>query len=654
MSLQAVQHEDAVARSLRAQLEEVHAAPQRAAQPNFYWQGHNDVAMTVNGDFKTEYVRQHEANAYNKDVIDEYSFFADRIDLDTNIAYGEGKYGKPAIQVHHKARHKHKGGAPAVMATDSSSFRIGEVRQEVEPAKISHPLQWVKHLWAEASVNALTGRNAATDHTIRFGMFDHSVGRGIAYGPLFGTNKKFLGVFNASSDFSPFGVRLSGDLVKDRLSYNLYFARLQEMSGSFQQVQERNKAHINAANPQNGKGKANDVLSASVKVNYGNHSLGDMTSDLYVVWNKASDQHVEMDRDSKVSLATGGWGLEYSKGNFEFGYEAAVNFGEQHVFAIDRNTMGLAVIEDVVTGLEADAPAAVTTETQVIAPVYSKVTVAGGTGVITSNGANNVKTEVEAYTGDVNSAVLTGTATIGGASRALANASDRFRKEYRNTFAGWMVVADMSYDWKKAGVKLHAGAGHASGDNNPHLQETNKTYHGFIGMHENYAGKRVKSVFMLNARKGFRPHIQRDDSGNTAVLIDNSFTDMTFVGAGFDWKLAKRNIDVNCNVLGFFKDKASLKYDSVADQSINENARKYLGTEANVNFTWNLLPGLDLAGQFAAFLPGSFYEDTKGTPLNTKFIAHVDKADTSGRTQAKPRTGTDTAYHLNLGLQYKF
>ena len=299
-------------------------------------------------------------------------------------------------------------------------------------------------------------------------------------------------------------------------------------------------------------------------------------------------------------------------------------------------------------GKEADADAVVPTDVQVTAPTYSHVTVNGSTGVM--NAA--VKALVDSHDSMSDIPAL-GTATAGGATVAVASAANRYRRDYKNTYRGWMVVADMTYNWRRANVKLHGAVGHASGDDSPYDSATNKRYHGFIGLNENWLVS-VKSILMLNARKAQRPHINRDGK----VLIDNSFTDISFVGAGLEWRLPKRNVDVGVNVLGFFKDHAGVKYvyNPVADTGAagTDKASKYLGTEANMTLSWCLLPGLGLAGEAALFLPGPYYDDVAGTPMSTKTIAALDASDKSGFVQRLPRLSTDTAYHLNIGMQYSF
>ena len=78
-----------------------------------------------------------------------------------------------------------------------------------------------------------------------------------------------------------------------------------------------------------------------------------------------------------------------------------------------------------------------------------------------------------------------------------------------------MAVVDSSYLFEDVDLKVAAAYGYASGDDNPHTVERDKNYKGFVGLHELYAGKRVPSVFVLDARKVKRPLTLVDVKGET-------------------------------------------------------------------------------------------------------------------------------------------
>lgn len=639
LSLQALnaQKDDAVVRSLHKKLDSTLPAASKASS-GFRFDAGNGSALTLGGEIKSEYVRQHNVTTMNSALPDEHGFHASRVEIDAGIDAG-------AVQVGSKMRYKYQAGRfDKAISSSPSQVKLNDIVVDLPSAGINHTLPWFKHLWMSVDLNAFFGRKADTNHTVKVGLFDYQLGRGITFGPFYGTQKSYLGVFNASNDFSPFGINLAGDLVKDCIGYDLYFARLEEKSADFKQTFNRSKSHIvgNRANSWTGVGKANDVFAATLKMNYGHTRLGDFKSDTYVMYNDASDQKVEMINDSKSQLLTYGTCFEYSNGNFELGGEVALNRGHEKLYNIDRNVITTTNAKDFPIGTD-DNGDVNSLKISGITPVYSHVKVSNGYGLMT----DEVISAVNNYDGNANDVTI-GTTTIG-AAMDVDNASNRFRPAYKNTYRGWTAVVDGAYLWKAVNAKLGFTVGHASGDVNPHNSETDKNYHGFVGLNENYdGGKRVKSVLMLNARKIQRP---MSTNSNDKALIDNSFTDITYVGGGISYKLAKHDCSLSANVLSYWKDKEANKYSGGV---LNEIARRHLGIEANLCFEWKVLKGLDIAGQLALFGPGNYYKDIKGFPLDGSIVTELDVADTSGAVQAVPGLGTNVAFHANVGMRYKF
>lgn len=643
ISLQALNanQNDAVVRSLQKKLDSTLPVATKAST-GMSFNAANGTTLTLGGEIKSEYVRQHNITTMNSALPDEYGFHANRVEIDAGLNAG-------AVTVGSKLRYKYQAGRfDKAISSATSTVKLNDVAVTLPSAGINHTLPWFKHLWMSVDLNEMFGRKADTNHTVKVGLFDHQIGRGISFGPFYGTQKEYLGVFNSSNDFSPWGVNLAGDLVKGRIGYDLYFARLEERSADFKQTFNRDKSHIvgNRANAWTGVGKANDIFAATLKMNYGNTRLGDFKSDTYVMYNDASDQKVEMINDSKSQLLTYGTCFEYKNGNFEFGGEVALNRGHEELYNIDRNVITTSNSSSFAVGVDGDTED-VTRQVAGITPVYSHVTVGGGIGVINTATA----AAVNSYDGNANS-VSIGTATIGATDHDIVNSATRFRPAYKNTYRGWMAVVDGAYLWKAANAKIGFTVGHASGDANPNgstANEIDKNYHGFIGLNENYdGGKRVKSVLMLNARKIQRP---MSTNANSKALIDNSFTDITYVGTGVSWKMAKRDCDLSANVLSFWKDKEANKYSGGV---VNEAARRHLGIEANICFEWHVLKGLDIAGQLALFGPGNYYKDIKGFPLDGSIVTALEVTDTSGYAQAAPTLGTNVAFHANVGMRYKF
>jgi hypothetical protein len=619
--------------------------------PSFVIQGDRDITMSVGGVLRNEYVRQYRAELMNKDVeFDKYAAHNGRIEVDSNIAYGTKRYGRPVIELGNRMRQKYQAGRfDKAVGLSAASVKENDVLIDAPSRGVNAPVQWAKHLWAKVDLNAVFNRTCPNTHSLKVGLFDFSLGKGIAYGPIYGTQKSYMGVFTATNDFAPYGINLNGNITKNWM-YDLYFARFEEKSADFKQTSARTKAHVvgNRASGAAGAEKSNDIFAARSTMVHDFKSAGELKSELYVMHNKADDQRVEMNNDSYSRLTTVGFGIDYKKGNFELSSEVALNTGHEQMLAVDRNQIKFASHH-----LDTDYN---------MMRTYSHVSLVETEADLALDGKKapvTVETQalVNAYDGNTNDISLgVDTATVAGNTYTLKNAADRFRPAYRNDYRGWMLVGDMAYDWKAANMKVAASFGHASGDNNPHESEVDKKYHGFLGLNENYAGGRVTSVLVLNARK-----VQRaltSDAGKK-VTIDNSFTDMTFAGTGLTWNVAKKDLQIKVNALAFWKDKPAYAYvyNPVADTGAfdtGKNARSHLGTEANLQFEWKLLPGLQLAADFAVFFPGGHYEDRKGLPMDGSIVESMDSYDPTGIGQTTPRLGTDPILHMNIGMQYKF
>ncbi|MDQ5890338.1 MAG: hypothetical protein QG604_212 [Candidatus Dependentiae bacterium] len=677
---------DTVASALHAELDRIDAecakvtatatpvvGVSKSSGPAFVIKGARDLELIIEGAAKTEYVRTwNTATLNNAGAIDRAAAYNGNVELGTSVVYGKEKYGKAALKLFSRLRSQYQAGRfDKVLVTNPSTVKIVNAVLPVPGASLNATVPWLKHAGAELYLNSLFDHQIDTDHMLKIGLFEYELGRGIAYGSGYGTQKDYLGVYSGSQNFAPFGILFSGDMIKDRLAYEFYFARMEEKSADYKQTSAFTKTHIvgHRHDGRAGAENANDVFTGTLKTHYESERLGDLKSSIFIMYNSAIDQKIEMANDCQSKLITVGTNLEYEKGNFEIGLEIARNLGFEYVYNVDRNAVTL------ITGFPA--------EKHNVVAAYSKVTMNSAAYDELRDGAkapvvSEFKTVVDGYDGNENLAVLNTTdlsstslpvydvsgdagdpvlLPSGAADYILKNSADRFRPAYKNTYAGWMGVLDASYNWKPANMKISVAAGYASGDSNPHARssEYDKEYHGFVGINENYAGKRVKSVLALDARKLQTPLTA--EAGD-AQLFDNSFTDLAFVGAGVVWRLAKRDLECSANTLAFFKDKRSYTYvyNSVADTGGfgTAYARRFLGVELNSTFDWKLLPGLSLVGKAAIFLPGSFYTDVRGLPVDGSVIAISDETDDTGVTQSVGRLGTDPQVALNIALQYKF
>ncbi|MCK4265559.1 hypothetical protein KAW80_04345 [Candidatus Babeliales bacterium] len=605
-----------------------------------------DLELTLGGDAKFESFFAKNIVLLNNTLPDEYGFFKQTMDLSADLVYGEKEFGHKAVELFVDLRQKYLWGNTGNFgATTSESIRIDGTDLTVgsHSHKSLRPNIWLRDAWMQLSLNAVFGaKEDKTLHFLKIGFFPFWIGRGISLGPVYGLSKEFLGIYTGyQNDQSAPGINLNGELVKDHVAYDLYYSKLEEKSNNLRETFNHDKYnHVGKhLTPWRGVAKDNDLFALRLKIKplKKEDKFGVLEFEPYLMYNEASDRTIEFNADAKSELGTGGLGVEYKNGNFEWGTEFAHNFGNETLYHIDRNIIN--AVRD--------------TDGSVVEK-YTKVksvSAAGSSVAVT----NEIKIIVEANKSNItNGAFIDQTA--GGVN--LYNASDRYRPSYKNSYAGWMFVTDLAYNAEPVDMKFALAYGFASGDENPHGtgKEYSKNYHGFVGLQELYAGQRVPSVLVLDARKIKRPLTVLPDFDREAG-DDGSFTDMHYLGFGAKWFPIERNekkFYVQSNALLFWKDKGAFAYDQANETTSALRASNFLGTEWNIRFKYLVLKDLYAFGDFAIFFPGSYYSDIKGTPLRGDVYNKLDEADKSGIDTSSYRIGTDSAYMLNLGLTYKF
>ena len=640
-----------------------------------------DTTLTLDGKFNNEYFFYKNAVMLNSNIPDEYGYFRSTMDSGLNVAYGEKKYGHKAFELGAKTRFKTIWGMIGYTgSTEKSSVALADSIVGSHSHKSNKSLLWVKEAWVSASLNAIMGRTCDKQQFLKAGMFSFKLGRGIALGGCYGYIKDFLAMYNRATDYSPFGLLLTGELIKNKLSYDLYFGKFEEKSAklgdTFNHVKEN---HMGRKAAWAGAAKDSDVVAARLKITpiENTAQYGVLEIEPYAMYNEASDQKVELLADSKSSLGTAGLNLEYQKKNFEIGGEVAFNFGEEKLYAVDRNQ-----IKVVNTKFKGDA-------NEALREVYSHVfyaedddlNTAGKQVIYNSTNRDIVKNSCNTCNGTKKyndncvlqwdkKELLGNTAATGS---GLMNASNRFRPAYKNKYRGWMAVIDAAYHIEKANLKAAVSYGYASGDKNPHVEEKNKNYDGFVGLNECYSGKRVPSLFILDARKVKRPLTLKAGSVSS-ISTDDTFSDLHFVGLGFTWKpevFKNKKFVMTPNMLFFWKAHTSPAYckpeatgctiqcngktvtlkEGVAT---NKNAGKFLGTEFNVSESIEVLKDLTVTSDFAVFVPGTYYDDIQGAPMAGVDFQKLEEADLQGIPSAQYRLANDPAFFIRVGAEYKF
>ncbi len=619
-----------------------------------------DCNLTMGGKARIEQFFQPNINMLNKSIPDEAEYFKETVDLTFDVAYGKQKYGHTAAEFFLDLRHKGIWGK-ATSYADKDSSPVGPASVSLSESVFgahSHvsgkPLIWYKDAWLMFTWNAVFDCENEKLHSLKLGWFPFELGRGIALGSAYGVNKEGFGLYSYQEDKGAPGILAHGELIKDALSYDLYFSRFEErckgMGDSISMVKKHWVDRAKSGAIWRGVGKQDDVYAARMQWKpYNKHeSVGTMQVEPYIFYNDASDQGVDIAPDAHTKWGSYGLMFEHAVNGFEYGAEVAFNYGTEYLHNIDRNQTE--IVRDA-NGFLVERYTNIFTDNQgkVPALITGSLKPAPGTGSM--GAAHNYRiaqntTQAAAQIGT--------TAFHDGPSKGKS----RFRPAYKNSLHGWMGVADVAYTFKDLDLKFALSYGYVSGDGDPHREEKSKRYNGFIGLHEWYSGSRVYSMMLLDDASILRPtSLEVAGESKPTGASDYSFADLQLVGIGATWKPKgfAREFSINPNVLGYWKTNRSYGYDAVAKTATQDHARMYLGTEFNVATKCSLMKDLTFFGNAGVFNPGGFYADIKGIPLSSDKFKRIEEDPRNAITDASEfRISTDLAYHLNCGVEFKF
>lgn len=519
---------------------------------------------------------------------------------------------------------------------------------------IPRHILWIRELWIQFSINDLFNLPFCAQHFLTFGSFPFELGRGIALGAAYQVDASDLGFISESAiDQYAFGAKLSGDIIKDYLVYDLYGAILDNKAADFNQVNAkvRGQQYHHRNDAARGFGVINYIVAGRLKW-FPNLRFENVKARIepYILYNHNPEQQIEFIGDAKSDLVTIGIASESEIGSFEWGFDTAFNFGKQTVFGWDRNTIGLenrngtSVIVNSRVKQMADATPTQSSPKALAVPENQRLI------------------ELSPQTQLENGEII-GSNTLG----TLINDSERFSDSYVNKYRGYMFVFDMGYTVCKPDLKLNAGFGFASGDANPNKDEefpgdsdVDGEYEGFIGLQEVYSGVRVKSAFLLSGSGRIpRPlSFPSDEVSNPFSTTVSRFTNILFVGGGANWapSWCEKSWRLNPNILGYWTDFRTPFFNASTEQNSRTRfARNYLGVEINLFAEVELLPDLRLFSVSSFFFPGSHYRDIKGKPLSKAqqdFLSNQDK--TGILNNRVPLLGDDPSFFFNIGLDYRY
>lgn len=634
----------------------------------------------------------------DNEFFDQCFYMRHTLDLNLKYSYGftgqDGKIDKnPAAQMYFSMRNKPKWGSLEIIPTTRSESKVLDHVGLEHQHFIPRHMFWIREAWLEFNLNDISGiKFNDKKQTFKLGAFPFFLGRGIALGDAYAVGADYLGFYSDSLvDQYAFGLKLSGEIVKNKLSYDIYGALLNNKSSSTGETnakvlgQEYGKLNC----PERGFGVVNIVVAGRLNITaIDNKEQGKLTFEPYAMVNTDKEQMVEFLGDTTSKLGTIGLACEYNGNRFEFGFDGAVNIGNQKVKGWDKNVIELQnrngrlcfANSHVYVGVQPcsdTAPSDLSPYKALNAGITEITNYAVNGTVLTSNTINKVgKDSKTLITNADRDCKLNGQliGTVTGYSDTVEmpepvapalkdqfyNATDRFRDPYKNKYKGFMFVTDGAINFLNKDLKVAMTAGYASGDADPNFDRIDGDYRGFIGLQEAYSGVRVNSAFYMGgAGKLKRPIDTLSTEEKPGEFAENvaGFTDLAFVGGGVKWvpKRIKKRFNLNPNILGYWQTWADRKFDFATNKLLPERASRFLGTEFNVFMEKNLIENLKVFVIASAFVPGTHYDDVKGKPINKDQQRRIDQLDRTGNDDdCVPNVGTDTAYAFNIGLEYFF
>jgi len=617
------------------------------------------------------------------DAIDHDRVFFQKNNLDVSADLGIRDF----IDARFSMRTKATWGSPEIAPTTTTPTKLGDAVAQNHKHFMARHLFWMKEAWIKFSLNEALGLHSMKKQTFTLGAFPFQLGRGIALGDAFAVSPNYLGFFSDSAvDQYAFGMKLSGDIVDEKLSYDLYGGILDNKSNSLSRTGRKilGQEYGKLSCPERGFGKVAYIIAGRLNIKpIDDKEHGKLTFEPYFLYHSDKEQQVEFLADATTRLGTIGVATEYISDRFEFGFDMAGNLGHQCVKGWDRNQIEVQnrngtiqlVNSHVYTNINPlatdDATAAVTNYSPYKAP-YVATGIETATGIVnsagsTANGLINNAVQAEGQNGkligvatDLN-LVSTIPTTVGTVDEnTLYNATNRFRDPYRTEYKGWMLVSDAAAYTENKEFMFAVTAAYVSGDQDPNFTLKDGDYRGFVSLQELYAGKRVKSAFFLGGEGKLSLPLDipaSEKQPNRFGSLTSGLTNLSFIGAGVTWKPQdwEKTFTLNPNILAYWEPYPDRKFDLTTKQTLAQQASSFLGIELNVYLKKELMKNLNLYGIVSVFIPGSHFDDVRGKPLNAAQWKILDRFDVTGYNgDSAPGLGTNSSFTFNFGFEYLF
>lgn len=604
----------------------------------------DDLTVKLSAVYKPESFFGESISSFNKhDRADRICYVRHSLDGVFDLSYGPDE-NDPLVMFRAGIRNKGPWGTVEGPAkTTISTIKLYEVVTGDHSHSLPRNIFWLREIFTEIDLGSCLSLPFENEHHLTLGAFPYQLGRGIAYGTAYGIAPESLGFWTDSVvDQFAYAILLSDELIKDKLTHELYVALLENKSSSLSETNAKilGQEYDRLKNPKRQFGSANFLVSGTLKWQAIKDEVNscNLLVQPYWLFNRSSEQAIEFPADAECMLGTFGIAAEFEARRFEFGFDCAINAGRQKVKGWDRNKIVHQLNNGIPTVVNSHVFAGDPTDSSSVKLIY----------VPGSDNQKLVDQAVRASSQNGKEIVGAIDGLTGGAS--VFNAVDRFRDPYINIFNGWMFVTDAAYWFVDDTVRVAVMGAIASGDEFPNFKPVDGSYSGFVGLQEIYSGDRVKSAFFLNGSgKPKRPYSQPTFEQAPDRFLDvavSGFSNLMMVGSSVLWEpvAVTKKTKLFTNILGFWQHVET------------GNARRYLGVEGNLFFSHNLRKNVELFSVVSFFVPGSYYTDRKDKAFLTPIQLEIsDQLDVTGyEADPIPGLSDNVSFTFNVGLKFSF
>lgn len=510
-----------------------------------------DLQMLIGGRIREEYFYAGRTQTLRSDFSDVLNAWRHKASLLLGVRQGTRRHGKPASEALLKiTNYSMWRNESRYLGIESTDLQI----RELDGAHIGDhthrnlvPLMFMEDAYFKINFDAFLHPFHKHPTYLQVGYFPFWIGRGVALGYYVDGGVPHMG-WNLDGDAnnleqSPIGVVLSGEIIKN-LTATFYFTKWKAPTIFLGDTREPSRIQ-RLEKPRPERGSCKDTETWAFKLDYKHKgSNWDLLLEPYIMYTRAPEQSIEVRADARSDLGTYGAMVEFNWKGFHVNLEAAGQFGDQDVFAIDRNVVQLK--HDKITGNVQEvnshiyygdatqaaaflvsqglpntvdnqnlviavgaqnAPVQATGQVKTLAPIRAHYQLLEVSNLSINRAAD--KNGVQLQTADVGGAPVTirvsdkemgllnpynvVTLPAGGTvaqfidltpNQNVVNSNfignERFRKPFKLDYAGFMFLGDISYTFEKCPLKIAVAGAYISGDAYPYNEERSRNFNGFM------------------------------------------------------------------------------------------------------------------------------------------------------------------------------